>query len=352
MPRSKSSRAARSRLSPRSSSYASRLHAPHRARPQGLGASRHVRGTARLSGADCELRAGRSQGDDRAGRHARGDAAADRARPSSRRRPRPRRSRRESGRRDDARGHLGQRPTKRRSARSVLRSSWPATTSSRARSSSSTALRSPRASSAAPSSARPSRPSKLAAVAVLRLSVGTSPPGGGASKEVTFDVQNPGATLTSLSPLSVVAGSGATTLTASGTGFVPGAKIVYGVDGSRRRRSPARPRSPRPSPRACSSAPARAPVTVVNPPPGGGASSAISFTVANPTAAIQSINPSAAFVGSAALSMTVSGSGFVSGQQRPLQRHDARDHVRERERAHRARCPRRRSAPPAISRSP
>jgi len=50
--------------------------------------------------------------------------------------------------------------------------------------------------------------SKLAAVGVLRLSVGTSPPGGGASKEVTFEVQNPGAMLTSIAPLSVVAGSG------------------------------------------------------------------------------------------------------------------------------------------------
>jgi len=34
---------------------------------------------------------------------------------------------------------------------------------------------------------------KLAAVATLRLSAGTSPPGGGASKEVTFAVENPAA---------------------------------------------------------------------------------------------------------------------------------------------------------------
>jgi hypothetical protein len=54
-------------------------------------------------------------------------------------------------------------------------------------------------------------------------------------------------------------------------------------------------------------------VNVVNPAPGGGASAAISFTVANPQAAVQSINPSAAFVGSAALTLTVNGSGFVSG---------------------------------------
>ncbi|MBL9112638.1 MAG: IPT/TIG domain-containing protein, partial [Myxococcales bacterium] len=32
---------------------------------------------------------------------------------------------------------------------------------------------------------------KLAAVGTLRISVGTAPPGGGASKELTFEVQNP-----------------------------------------------------------------------------------------------------------------------------------------------------------------
>lgn len=154
--------------------------------------------------------------------------------------------------------------------------------------------------------------SKLAAVAVLHISVGTSPPGGGASKVVTFDVENPGATLTSLAPLSVVAGSGATTLTASGTGFVPGAKIVYGsTDLTTTFTSSTSLSATIPASLLVSSG--TAPVTVVNPPPGGGASSAISFTVANPTASIQSINPSAAFVGSAAVSLTVTGSGFVNG---------------------------------------
>jgi hypothetical protein len=154
--------------------------------------------------------------------------------------------------------------------------------------------------------------SKLTAVGVLRVSVGTSPPGGGASKEVTFDVQNPTATLTSLAPLSVLAGSGATTLTAGGTGFVAGAKIVYGsTDLTTTFISSTSLSATIPASLLVSSG--TAPVTVVNPPPGGGTSSAISFTVANPTASIQAINPSAAFVGSAALSMTVNGSGFVSG---------------------------------------
>jgi hypothetical protein len=153
---------------------------------------------------------------------------------------------------------------------------------------------------------------KLLATGVLRISVGTSPPGGGASKEVTFEVQNPGATLTSLSPLSVTLGAGTTTIQASGTGFVPGAKIVFGgadlttTFGSSTSLSGTIPAS-------LLVTSGSVPVKVVNPAPGGGASTPISFTVANPVAAVQSINPSAAFVGSAPLTMTVVGSGFVSG---------------------------------------
>lgn len=154
--------------------------------------------------------------------------------------------------------------------------------------------------------------SKLAAVAVLRLSVGTSPPGGGASKEVTFEVQNPSATLTSLSPLSVVASSGPTTLTASGTGFVPGAKIVFGSTDLTTTFTSATSLSAT-IPASLLVGSGSVPVKIVNPPPGGGTSTAISFTVTNPAASVQAINPSAAFVGSAALQMTVNGSGFVNG---------------------------------------
>jgi hypothetical protein len=153
---------------------------------------------------------------------------------------------------------------------------------------------------------------KLAAVGVLRLSVGTSPPGGGASKEVTFEVQNPGATLTSLSPLSVVAGSSATTLTASGTGFVPGATITYGATNlTTTFVSSTSLTGTIPSSLLITSG--SIPVKVVNPAPGGGASTPISFTIANPAATVQGINPSAAFVGSAAVSLDVSGAGFVPG---------------------------------------
>ena len=154
--------------------------------------------------------------------------------------------------------------------------------------------------------------SKLATVGVLRLSVGTSPPGGGASKEVTFEVQNPGAMLTSISPLSVIAGAGTTTLQANGTGFVAGAKIVFGATDLTTTFTNGTTLSAT-IPSSLLGASGSVPVKVVNPAPGGGASTPISFTVANPAASIQGINPSAAFVGSAALQLVVSGSGFVAG---------------------------------------
>ena len=154
--------------------------------------------------------------------------------------------------------------------------------------------------------------SKLAAVGVLRLSVGTSPPGGGASHEVTFEVQNPGATLTSLSPLSVLAGSAATTLQASGTGFVPGAKVVFGAtDLTTTFTSSTALEATIPAGVLVNSG--SVPIKVVNPAPGGGPSTTISFTIANPSASIQAINPSAAFVGSAAFQLIVNGSGFIAG---------------------------------------
>lgn len=153
---------------------------------------------------------------------------------------------------------------------------------------------------------------KLAVVGVLRLSVGTSPPGGGASKEVTLEVQNPGATLTGISPLSVVSDSGATTLTATGTGFVPGAKVLFGATELTTTFTSSTSLSAT-IPGSLLVGSGSVPVKVVNPPPGGGTSTDISFTVANPTAGVQAISPSSAFVGSAPLTLTVNGSGFFGG---------------------------------------
>lgn len=155
---------------------------------------------------------------------------------------------------------------------------------------------------------------KLSAVATLRLSAGTSPPGGGASKEVTFSVVNPLPALTALSPLSVTAGAGATKLEVTGTGYVQGAKIVFGTTDLTTTVVSATSLSAT-VPASLLTTSGSVPVKVVNPTPGGGSSTTIAFTVTNPSASIQSINPSAAFVGSAGFSMTVNGGGFVGGSE-------------------------------------
>ena len=155
---------------------------------------------------------------------------------------------------------------------------------------------------------------KLASVGTLRISVGTAPPGGGASKEVAFSVVNPEPQLTALSPLSVLAGAGNTELSVTGASFVQGAKIVFGTtDLATTFTSSSELKGTIPS--GLLSPSGSVPVTVVNPGPGGGASSPISFTISNPSASIQNINPSAAFVGSAAFEMTVTGGGFVTGSK-------------------------------------
>ncbi len=153
--------------------------------------------------------------------------------------------------------------------------------------------------------------SKLSSVATLRVSVGTAPPGGGASKDVTFSVVNPTPKVTALTPLSVVAGSSATSLSVTGDDFVQGAKIVFGTtDLTTTFTSKTSLAATIPSNLLGTSG--SVPVTVINPSPGGGQSTPISFTVSNPSASISSISPATASIGSGAVVLTVNGNGFIA----------------------------------------
>lgn len=153
---------------------------------------------------------------------------------------------------------------------------------------------------------------KLTTVAELRISVGTAPPGGGASKEVTFSVENPHPEVTALSPLSVLAGTGTTTLAVTGTDFVTGSKIVFGSTDLATTFDSATSLSAS-IPASLLKSSGSVPVTVVSPTPGGGTSTSIAFTVSNPDATVTSISPSTANVNGAAFEMTVTGTGFVNG---------------------------------------
>ena len=54
------------------------------------------------------------------------------------------------------------------------------------------------------------------------------------------------------------------------------------------------------------------PVTVTNPAPGGGTSSAMNFSVGNPVPTITSLSPTSVAVGSGAQTLTINGTGFLS----------------------------------------
>ncbi|MGD0630050.1 MAG: pre-peptidase C-terminal domain-containing protein [Terracidiphilus sp.] len=125
----------------------------------------------------------------------------------------------------------------------------------------------------------------------------------------------PAPTLASISPTSVQAGSGGLTLTVNGTNFVNiAANSVVQWNGSDLATTwvsttqmtavvPA-------SDTACGGV---FPVTVFTPAPGGGTSSAISFTVNNPVPAITPpLSPASALAGSPAFTLTINGSNFVT----------------------------------------
>ncbi len=152
--------------------------------------------------------------------------------------------------------------------------------------------------------------SELATLGSLLVSVGTSPPGGGASSEVTFEVRNPAPALSSILPLSVLAGSASTKLSLTGSRFVDGTTVTVGST------------SLVPTTRTSTSMDVALPasllassgtlsVAAVNPGPGGGASNTIAFTVVNPGVIISSISPQTANVGSSAVSVTLDGVGFL-----------------------------------------
>lgn len=136
---------------------------------------------------------------------------------------------------------------------------------------------------------------------------------GSSSGALTFTVTNPGPTLSSISPQSVVAGSAAFTLTVNGSNFVSGS--VVQVNGANRTTSFAS------STRLTATVPAsdvagagNLSITVSNPAPGGGTSGALTLTVTNPPPpALTSISPGSVLAGSAGFTLTVNGSNFVSG---------------------------------------
>jgi uncharacterized protein (TIGR03437 family) len=138
-------------------------------------------------------------------------------------------------------------------------------------------------------------------------------PGGGLSGSLTFTalVPNPLPSLSSISPSSATAGDQGFTLTVFGSGFVSNSVVQW----NRLVRSTTYISDSQLQAVITTSdlaAGGAVPVTVNNPSPGGGTSSAVAFSIAgNAFPAVSFLSPST-IVGGSAITLTVNGSGFYA----------------------------------------
>ena len=136
-------------------------------------------------------------------------------------------------------------------------------------------------------------------------------PSADVSNTKTFTINNPVPTLTNISPTSILAGSAAFTLTVTGTGFANNATVLWGGASQTTTYISATQLSITVPASAVTTA-GTVNVTVNNPTPGGGTSSAQVFTITNPVPTITSLSPTNAMAGSVGFTLTVNGTNFVS----------------------------------------
>ncbi len=125
---------------------------------------------------------------------------------------------------------------------------------------------------------------------------------------------NPVPFVNNVVPSSVAAGTAGFTLIVHGSNFVPGAMVNF--NGSSRPTTYISSNQVDASVFASDTSNTGSfSVNVTNPGPGGGTSNSVTFTVGNinGVASISSLSPSSAAMGSSGFTLTVNGSGFVSG---------------------------------------
>jgi hypothetical protein len=154
----------------------------------------------------------------------------------------------------------------------------------------------------------------LATAGQINVTVTNPSPGGGVSAPITFTVTpaapvNPVPTITSLSPASVTAGSGATNVVVTGTGFIQ-SSIASFAGNTRATTVQSSTQLTMALTAADLAAANQVNVTVTNPSPGGGVSAPATFTVTQTPPVITGITPTSLVVGSPATPVTISGTGF------------------------------------------
>ena len=154
----------------------------------------------------------------------------------------------------------------------------------------------------------------IASAGAAMVTVTNPAPGGGTSNSVSFTITNPSPTIASVSPNNAVSGGPGFVLTINGSNFIAASTVSFGgmaaattfVSSTQLTAA---------IPAAAIASVGTPMVTVTNPPPGGGTSNSVSFTInsatPNPIPTILSLLPSCAPVNGSAFSLLVKGSGFV-----------------------------------------
>lgn len=159
----------------------------------------------------------------------------------------------------------------------------------------------------------------VAAAGSASVTVFNPAPAGGTSNALNFTIDtapNPVPTLGSLNPASRMAGSGAFTLTVTGTNFVPSSVVRW--NGANRTTTYVSTTSLTAAIGAADvQAAGSAAVTVFNAAPGGGTSNAVNFTITpsgggGGAPAIMSVSPVSTTIGAPSVQVTVNGSGFTA----------------------------------------
>jgi len=149
----------------------------------------------------------------------------------------------------------------------------------------------------------------IASAGTASVTVFNPAPGGGTSSGLTFTINNPLPTTTTLSPAVATAGGAAFTLTVGGTNFNSSSVVRW--NGSNRTTTFVSATQLTASITAADIAiGGTASVTVFNPAPGGGTSNSQIFLINNPMPTTTTITPSTRIAGSSTFTLTVNGTNF------------------------------------------
>ncbi len=139
--------------------------------------------------------------------------------------------------------------------------------------------------------------------------------GPSSSSILVAQTPNPAPTLTLIAPTSKLVGSATFTMTVIGTNVMNGTIVRFNGANLTTVNTFAPGMIDAQVPASFMTAAGTATITLFNPAPGGGTSNAATFTINNPAPAVTSTTPATADAGGPSFTLTVTGSGFVSGSQ-------------------------------------